>query len=166
MIYMHLLAKLTSKYRFFKKGINWMGRRHPTQYKFHMQITRTWKNPFNYSMIMNMSTMSFDNGTTSTWSAVHVCMCIWNSVIHRAHCISRKWINTTDASLYNRPYLLNDIDIWQQKDINCGIFKDFLAYLCCLMCCPFLHKGSFISQRIIINVWLNMMPEDFMILCS
>ena len=127
-------------------------------------------------MIINMSTSCFDDGAKSAWSVVNwssfKCLCgVLSFTVHAASSstaflgnrfIPLKRFNKTDhASLI----VLNCIDIWTlcwpQRDNNYCTGKNFLAYLDCMRCCPFLHKGSSICQRMVINVRLNMRPVDF-----
>ena len=98
------------------------------------------KNPFNYSLIIDMSIWSLHDGPNRRATLViepsEARLCDALSFI--VHCctkssgISRQWINFIDASGYIRPYDLNYIDIralcWKQEDINHRIGKKALAY--------------------------------------
>ena len=144
-----------------------------------MQISHAYNdyvNTFNCSMIIVMSTMIFDDGAKSAWTAVHwsACARLCDVFMHHAplHFSKKDWIQTTDKSQYNRPNVLNGIDVWTlcwpQNDIIHLIDKTFLVYPYCIRCCPIMNKGTSIYQRMVIDVWLKLLPEDFMsiILCS
>ena len=98
------------------------------------------KNPFNYSLIIDMSIWSLHDGTNRRATLVtkpsDARLCDALSIIvpccTKPSGISRKWIESIDASGYIPPYALNIIDIralcWPQEDINRRIGKETLAY--------------------------------------
>ena len=98
------------------------------------------------------------------WKIIVVCAPMCCSGIHCAHWTKcsgiSPWRNhTTDTSWYNRPYVLNGIDIWTicwpQKDINFRTGRKSLTYLCCMRGCSILHKIKTIRQHRVSMCRLN-----------
>ena len=152
---------MTSQYRSLKHGST-HGYNASNAIQISQANNENLKNPFNYSMIINVSTLSFDEGAKSAWSAVHWSSCarLWGVlwfILHAARSVA--------AFLGNGfiPLILHDItDHTFLMVLISGLFashkrtsveKNFLAYPWCMRCYRFLHKSISVWQRMVINVW-------------
>ena len=142
-----------------------IGRIHPAQYKFHTQVMIISKNPPSNSVTISMSTLGFDEGTKSVRSAVHWSSCarlcdVLSFTVHAAWSPAAFFGNGfTPLIRFNitgHTFLIVLIFGFfaGHKDIYCHTGKTFLAYHCCIRCCPSLYKGSPICQRMVINACL------------
>ena len=125
---------------------------------------------FDDNQHVNLELWCWGEFVVECWSPIVICtpayhsLCIVHAQWSPATFLGKGLIPLVHL-YYNRPYVLNGIDIWTlywpQKVIDFRAGSKFLAFPCCMKCCPILHKGNSICQFIVVYVWLNMRPADF-----